>query len=336
MITIKDIALEAGVSISTVSKVINGKASISQATADKVNAVIAKHNYMPNSRAQNLAKGSTHTIAFVSKIEVGTAFNNPHIFEILSGADCELSRRKWSTVFVAIRGNNYDSLEELLAKQKIDGLLLHASALTRASYKIIRQYNVPVVVIGAPDFACDLCWIDNDNQVSGRIAAEHLATIGKRNIVYVGGESYDAISESRYSGAEQTIVQYFTNTKITRHRGQSTPEDGYYMTSQLLKQGNVDGIICSNNAIALGCINCLNDKGVAIPDNIAVVSFDDYPFARFIQPPLTVVNIDMFSLGEQASQLLMQKIKSPSLHVQTLTTQPLLRVRESTVKKQHT
>ncbi len=333
MITIKDIAKEAGVSISTVSKVINGKSSISQQTIDKVSAVIAKYNYTPNSRAQNLAMRNTRVIAFVARIEIGTAFNNPHIFEILSGVDRQLSKHNYSTLFVAIRGSNNARIEELLAKQKVDGLILHASALTKDSYKKVRQYDMPAVVIGALDFNTELSWIDNDNEVSGIMAAQHLSDIGKKNIVYIGGESYDSISESRYSGAEKIISQHHSHVSISRQRGQSTPEDGYYMTSQLLKHNKVDGIICSNNAIALGCINCLNDKGAKIPEDIAVVSFDDYPFARFIQPPLTVVNIDMYNLGEQSCQLLLQKIKNPSMSVQNLTTCPMLRVRESTVKR---
>lgn len=334
--TIKDVAKLADTSTATVSKVINGSYSISEATAERVRAAMRELKYTPNRRAQSFARQASGSVAFVTTLERDVAFQNPHMFEIMSGLQHALARKGYSLVVIDMAEGNCAAVEELMLQKSADGIVFHAAIMTRELSQLILRYEFPHVVIGTPNFPSKLCWIDNNNPLSGELAALHLLETGKRRIAYIGGKEADAISEARLKGAKLAMQEArlkFRDDLLMR--GESTIEDGFDMTRRLLSgQMRPDAIVCANNRLALGCINALNAEKVAIPEEIAVVTFDDYPFSRITNPPLTVVNIDVYDLGSQAGKMVIDKIKKPKLQFQTYITLPKLIIRESTKKRQ--
>lgn len=114
-------------------------------------------------------------------------------------------------------------------------------------------------------------------------------------------------------------------------RGESLCESGYFMAEKVLDQREKpDAIICANNYIAYGCMNALHDRGIAVPDELGLITFDEYPFSKILTPKLSVVNINVFDLGMQAGKYILQKIKKPSIRIASYITDPELIVREST------
>lgn len=332
--TIKDVARIAGVSASTVSKVINRSHTISESTTKRVQEAIRNLNYTPNERARNLARKATKNIAFVTLVKRDMAFVNPHLFEIMVGAQNALAQRDYAMEFIGIRHKNKEVIEQLIESKRVDGIIVHASALTQEIARYIVKTKIPHAVIGMPNFPNGVSWIDNNNTLSGQLATKHILSLEREKIAYIGGKATDSISELRLSGVLEELGHHML--KIPSHwivKTESTYQNGYDATVALLeKKPWPNAIICANNLLDLGCIKALNDQDVRIPEDIAVVTFDDYPYAIITNPPTTAINIDVYDLGQQAARLLIEKIKKPAYHFQTYMTVPLLVTRESTKK----
>ncbi|MDY0276825.1 MAG: LacI family DNA-binding transcriptional regulator [Acholeplasma sp.] len=331
--TIKDVARIAQVSITTVSKVINNHPSISEKTANRVKEVIKEINYTPNLRARNFASKKTMRVAFVAHIKVNTAFINPHLFEIMIGCQKHLHNNNYQMEFIGLKSGDFDQeIKYLIDSKSVDGVIVHVSALTIETSRYLIKTNFPHVVIGEPNFSSSVCWIDNNNEFSGRLAAKHLIDIGVRKIAYLGGSKKDQISETRLLGIKIELMERKINI-MDDHiiNTNSTYEDSYNKTQEFINNiGIPEAIICANNTIVLGCMDALNNLEIAIPKEVAVVTFDDYPYAVITKPPTTSINIDVFDLGKQAAQFLLNKIRKPNYWFQTYVTSPLLVVRKTT------
>lgn len=332
MATIKDVARISGFSISTVSKVVNGSPRISQPTIDKVNKAIKSLNYVPNKSARDLSRKYTKRVIFIAKVKRNMAFINPHLFEVMIGVQKTFSSKGYNMEFVGIKGNGMNTIRQIVEEKSADGILIHASVLDPEMAKYVVKSKIPHTVIGMPDFPNGVCWIDNNNELSGEIAAKHLLNIERENIAYIGGIKSDSISSMRLNGVKTELENnHCTINEELIYTTDSTQKGGYEATLKLLsRQEKPNAIICANNLIDLGCIKALNDKGIKIPEDIAVVTFDDYPYATVTNPPTTAINIDVFDLGQQAARLLIEKIKKPNYRFQTYMTIPLLVIREST------
>lgn len=335
-ITIKDVAAAAGTSVSTVSKVLNGHYSISEETRERVLRIIDELDYHPSVNAQNFARGSNRTVVFLASLERNIAFDNPHMFEIMAGLESSLRRRGYSLI---VRGTDNtaacEAASDIISRKSADGLVIHASVVSRPLAALLNRSRFPHIVLGLPNFESQVCWIDINNVFSGVTAAQHLVEQGYEKIAFIGGLEYDMISTHRLDGVKQGLKDA---GRIMDEQfiwlGESTSQEGYRMTKQLMAmRPRPDAVICANNYIALGCVSALNEMGLHIPREVGVMTFDERPFSQMTNPPLTVVDIDVRDMGEQAGKLLADNIKKPNLQVQTYTTKPELVIRESTKRK---
>jgi len=335
-VTIKDVAREAGVSTATVSKVINNIPSISEATAARIQQIMKELNYHPNLSAQNFARKSTRNIIFITNLERNTAFTNPHMFEIMSGLQNILYNKNYTLSILSVTMNDQlEVIDRIIATNSADAIVIHASVITKEMAHRVLKAGFPHIVIGYPNFESQLCWIDNNNYLSGEIAANHLLEQGYHKIAFVGGVESDMISTRRLQGA----ITALTDRKLQLEegyikRGESTRQDGYQMMEALLSGEHLpDAVICANNHIALGVMKSITQRGMKIPKEVGVITFDEYPFSQITDPMMTVVNIDVYDVGVQAGKLILNKIKKPNLQVQSYTTLPSLIVRESTKRR---
>ncbi|SDM78571.1 transcriptional regulator, LacI family [Acetanaerobacterium elongatum] len=336
-VTIKDIAREAGVSVSTVSKVINGSSSISEATIQRVQYIMKLHNYYPNQRARSFAQQATHNVVFISRLERDIAFTNPHMFEILCGVQKALGKKDYALTLCGVGAEDDEIavMERIIAQKSADGIMIHGSAISTRLAELMNQTGFPHIVIGKPDFDSQLCWIDINNYLSGEIATKHLYDCGRRSLAFIAGHLADQISAHRLQGFRTTLVQKGlpVNPDFIRYTD-STKDGSFDVMKELLSAGSLpDGVVCENNSIALGVVKAIKAARLSIPDDIAVIGFDDYPFSRIVEPMLSVVNIDVYDMGLQAGSLLVRKIKNPMLQIQSYTTLPQLMVRASTAKE---
>ena len=334
-VTIKDVATAAGVSISTVSKVLNGHYSISQETQKRVRQVIRDLNYYPSASAQSFAKGATRSVIALADLGANAAFSNPHMFEILAGLEEALRAKNYRLILCGAQpATACEMAEEFISRRSADALAVHVSVMTHQLAALLVRTHFPHIVLGLPNFDSQVCWIDINNVYSGIIAAAHLAGEGYRRIAFLGGQDYDRISAHRQEGVRQGLEDAglaLDNQYIWQ--GDSTWADGQRMTRKLLsRQPLPDAVVCANNYIALGCVSAIQERGLAIPGEIAVMTFDDHPFAQIMEPPLTVVDIDVRGMGSQAGRFLLDIIRHPNTQVQTYVTTSNLMARQSTVR----
>lgn len=331
--TIRDVAKAAGVSTATVSKVINGKPSISEETAERVHSVIKDLHYQPNLRARNFATCRTHTVVFATELARNCAFEKPHMFEIMVGLQHALSMKDYELRLVHVtRENCMDVLGGMIAGKSVDGLVLHISIVTKELERVILRENFPHIVLGCPEYKTQLCWIDNNNVLSGEMACAYLHRQGYRRMAFIGGQKADVGSALRLRGyrnvLEQRHMRYREEYVLS---GFSTVESGARMMETLLKlEQRPDSVICANNYLAVGAMNALRKHGVSVPGEIGLVTFDAYPFSRITEPRMTTVDIDVYDMGKQAGEIILRKIRKPNLQMQSFTTLASLIVNGST------
>lgn len=332
--TIKDIAREAGVSFSTVSKVINNSHEISEATANRVREVMKQMDFTPNIRASNFKRRSTKNIAFLTALKKGEAFANPHMFEVLCGAHKVLSQKGYGISLLDISGEEIpgDTVKSVISTGGYDGIIVHGSALNQDAASMLAHSEFPYIVIGKPAFETQVSWLDTNSILAGGIAARHLIKGGSQKIAFIAGKQEGRISKDRIDGARQVIEELgFTLDKANILYTDSSTEQSYLTSLQLLDSNQrPDGIICENNAIAIGTLKAIRKCAICVPKDLQIITFDDYPFSQIMDPPPTVINIDVFDLGEQAASQLLKNIKNPALHVQSYITLPQLIIRSTT------
>lgn len=327
-ITISDVAREANVSTSTVSKVLNHWSTISPETCERVFQAIEKLNYVPNTRAVSFAKGSTNTIIFLSRFEKEQAYQNPHMFDILCGAQQQLAGLGYSLLIVGVPSNQSlpDFVHKIIMQKSADGIIIHGSAYIPALDSILLSSDYPHILIGHPASSSRLCWIDTNNGLAGEFAASHMVECGYKNVAFIGSQKAEHISTQRLNGFVGKMYQYgfYLGDPLIGYT-YSTIQDSYNTAYAMLNQPmRPRGIVCENNTIAIGVTQAISALHLQIPDDIALLTFDIYPYSMIINPKPTVIDINVFDLGIQAANALIQKIHNPSLLLQSYTTLPVL------------
>ena len=329
--TIYDLAKAAGVSISTVSKALNDSYSISEETKKRIREIAEGMGYKPNARARSFAKGKNGIILFAADLSRGVGFENPHMFEIVTGIDRYLEKKGYSLILKHVTKEDApEAVKELMLSEEADGIILYAGILSKQLAFVLGKEAYPHLIIGKPDFANTLSWIDVSHEAAGQLAANYLLDKGYRRIVFLMGDAKkDQISLRRLNGInlvfEEEELSIEAVTDITSY------EEGRVATEEILKRGQIpEVILCTNNYLAMGCIQSIRAAGLEIPRDIALMTFDNYPFSMLTVPTLTAIEVDMYEMGNQAAMFILQKLKKPNLQTQSFCTTPILLERDST------
>lgn len=261
------------------------------------------------------------------------------MFEMIAGLEESLSARGYR---LQLRGVDtataYEVAKEVIYRQSADALAIHVSVIAYPLSGLLTKSHFPHIVLGAPNFESQVCWIDNNNVYSGTVAAAYLLSRGYRKIAFIGGQYYDFGSLHRLQGVKQELENAGLQLEDQYiWLGESTRADSFLMTMKLLDHKILpDAIICANNYIAMGCVDALCRKNIRIPQDIGIVAFDDYPLSQVIEPQLTIVDINVRDLGRQAGKLIIDIIKHPNKQIQTYVTTSNIVERKSTRRTKQT
>ena len=208
-VTIKDVALKAGVSISTVSKVIHDSPSISDATKQRILEIMKELNYYPNIIARSFVRQSSYHIGLIMSLKKEDAFLNPYIYEILGGIE-EVVRKNGYLLSIINMNTILDDpveLEKLMAQKRVDGFLIHLGGFKEKLARSLDKAGFPYVFIGQPTFTTSSSWVDINNSKAGEIATEHLISQGCSKIAFIGTreEDYDPICKARIDGYKKVL-----------------------------------------------------------------------------------------------------------------------------------
>ena len=329
--TIYDLAEAAGVSISTVSKALNDSYSISEKTKKRIREIADSMGYKPNARARSFARRKNGIILFAADLSRGVGFENPHMFESVTGVDRYLDEKGYSLILKHVTKDAApESVKELMLSEEADGIIIHAGILTKQLAFVLGKEQYPHLIIGKPDFANTLSWIDVSHESAGQIAANYLLDKGYRRIVFLMGDAKeDQISLRRLDGINMVFEE--EELSIETIAGITNYEESRVIAEEILRRDQIpEVILCTNNYLAMGCMQSIRTEKLSIPEDIAIMTFDNYPFSMLTVPTLTAIEVDMYDMGNQAARFMLQKIKKPNLQTQSFCTTPILLEREST------
>lgn len=325
----KDVARLAGVSTSTVSHVINNNRFVSDAIRDKVMKAVEQLNYAPSALARSLKINQTRTLGMLL-----TVSSNPFYAEVVRGVERSCYERGYSLILCNTEGDYHRmsrSLETLLQK-RVDGLLLMCSEGQPPSSDMMRRYPaIPIVVMDWAPFE-DNCDIIKDNSLQGgEMATRYLISQGYRRIACIAGPQDKTSACNRLEGYRRAMKQaglpILPGYEVM---GDFEFEAGWQAMQQLLAlEPRPDAVFTCNDAMVVGVYRALRQAGLSVPDDMAVVGYDDIELARYMTPALTTVHQPKDELGELAVDTLLYRLEHPDLEPKLLVLTPELVVRES-------
>lgn len=326
--TLADVAQLTGVSVGTVSKALNDRDGISQDTRDAVLAAAEKLSFRPNSLARGLLSGRTNTVGLLTN-DLEGRFSLP----MLMGAEDAFGAQQLSVFLCDARG---DAIREQhyvgsLLDRQVDGILVVAD---RANPRppLTGRIPVPVVYAYGPSSDPDDVSVITDDVEGGRHGAMHLMDIGRRRLVYIGGDPTYLASSQRADGALEALRSRGLSPVVEPAFGSWTEAWGRQATLMMLDRApDLDGIMCGSDQIARGALDVLREQGRSVPGDIAVIGYDNWrPLAEQSRPQLSTVDMNFEELGRTAARLLFRRLAGEhveGLHVVT----PSLVTRSSTV-----
>lgn len=312
-VTIKDIARKVGVNPSTVSRVVNGTASISEETRKKILAAMEELDYHPNSLARSLVNGSTSTIGLIIDAGNSDAFSNAFFIRSVSAIETVAQQRGFHLLLAGDtdRGMAY-AVKNLVQEHKVDGVILPVSIVTEELLALLLKQQFPFVVMGEPaQEEKGVYWVDMDNEHGSRQAVEHLMRVGYRHPVLLVENRGTVFEKKRIEGfrREKKDLGIAWSQDDVIECGTKQEEIGVVVRRLLQNEMDVDSLICPNNIAAYHVLTELKRQKKSVPYDIGVVTFDNYPLAEYMDPPLTVVDVDTYQLGEAAANALFDRIK---------------------------
>src|ERR1700751_249937 len=326
--SISDVARESGVSIFTVSAVINNKSHVGKNLRERVEDAIRKLNYRPNLIARSLIKQKTQTIGMIVPDIV-----NPFFPMVVRGAEDAAQKHGYNLLLC----NSDDSLAkeeraiELLLSKRVDGILL-----TKASenfrppmQQMIKEANIPFVLVMRtyPKLTKDA--VITDDYQGAYNAVCHLARAGRQRIGLISGPLKVSNALSRWQGFQDALkAQSLPYEKELVVEGDYRIESGFRAGHALLSH-RPDGIYVANHLMTIGLLQAVEEMGLSCPDDFGLVSFDDYPWLSIFRPRLTTVELPKHHLGSEAAELLIARISGDTGRAKVRKLQPELRIRES-------
>lgn len=324
--TLEMVAREAGVSMATVSRIINGTANVSPERKSAVEAAIAKYNFRPNPAARGLAMGRSTTIGVITQ-----AIDSPFYGEGLRGIEHYLQQHGYAALFMSGNWNEQDEarcVTELLGR-RVDGIIIFSGRLDDASLAAYAK-KVPIVLSGRRLKAPGIYALPIEDQQGAVLATQHLIELGHRRIGFIAGILNHPDAIERLNGYRRALAQadikYDPALVVP---GDFHEEGGMEATLRLLgSRARFTALFCVNDQTAYGACLALYRSGLSVPGDVSVVGFDDLHSSSYRVPPLTTVRQSIRTLGESSAQAMLQLLNNKRPRI--LLPQVELVVREST------
>ena len=335
--TIKDVAHRAGVAVSTVSLVVNRKGNVSEATRKQVMRAIKELNYHPRRMARGLVTRNTGNIGFILTHDHFSQ-SEPFYTKIYLGTEFEARKFDYYILLTTVDRNfSKKSTPRFLIERNVDGVIL-AGTTPDALFHYIKQ-RIPHIFVDFFPKHHKTTAIVIDNVDGGYQATAHLLNLGHRRIAFLGGEMDHPSMEQRYQGYQRALQDNdipLDEQLVLVDEPYPGSEQGYHATCDLLERKiKFTGVICGNDAMAVGCIRCLRDHKIKVPGDVSVVGFDDIDAAILSRPTLTTIRVPKEEMGALAVRRLVEMIKEEKTTRQRIIVPVELIVRESTGRASH-
>lgn len=328
MSTMKDVAKRAGVSVATVSRVLNNHSRVDPTLRERVNAAMEALHYQPNRVAQRLRAGAGGVIGLII-----SDITNPFFVSVVRGIE-DIAYENGLSVLLCNSDENPAKQQmyvKVMQAEDVAGLIITPNAATDSSIDTLLESKMALVFMDRKVENVEIDSVTVDSESGTREAIQHLINLGHRRIGFIGGTPAISTGRERYNGFVKAMQDnHLPLTPELIRPGLFTHESGYKGTNELLALSErPTAIFASNNSQALGMLQALHERGIRVPEEIAVVSFDDMPWAGALWPPLTVVAQPTYQLGHEAACLLLRRINNPHAPIENIVLKPELIVRRS-------
>lgn len=307
MATIYEVSRLAGVSLATVSRVMNGNSNVREKTKEKVQAAIAQLNYHPSSVAKSLASNKTDSIGILV-----SELHGPVYGKMMSEIEITL-RKAGKHVIISAGHSEADSEKDgiqFLINRNCDALILHVDAISDAELiKINASTKACIILINryVPEMKESCIFLNNVH--GGYLATNHLVDNGHKSLAYIAGPLWKEDACDRYKGHQRALADagLSMNDQLMLE-GDYREDSGYLGMKELLSRGiPFTGVACGNDEMAAGAMRAVREAGLGIPSDISLVGFDNIMFTRFMYPKLTTIHFPIDEMGRMAADLVMEK-----------------------------
>lgn len=336
-VTIKDIARKTGLSISTVSLVLNRKSDrISEKTIQKVLKTAQEMHYHPNRIAVGLITKKTQTLGLIIP-DIANAF----FADIAKGAETECQKQGYSLILCNTNDNPLKDVDyvNVLIDKGVDGILFTMAVSSQVHkdlqcFHIVQQAEKPMILVDRAvqdeDADSEVPCVSVDNELGGYLATRHLLQLGHKKIGFISGPMGEQSAQNRLFGYIKALQEGSVTFDPTLIKvGDYHRETGYRLSGELIEQG-VTAIFAGNDMMAYGVYKQAKERHLAIPEDLSVVGFDDLEFSQLMEVPLTSMKQPAYEIGECAVQKIIRWIEHPEKMPESMRFQPQLVVREST------
>ncbi|WP_390348583.1 LacI family DNA-binding transcriptional regulator [Variovorax boronicumulans] len=334
MATIKDVALQAGVSVTTVSHVVNDTRHVSAKVRERVELAIRELGYVPNAMARSLKSNTTSTLGMLIPNS-----SNPYFAEIVRIVE----DRCFGAGYTLVLCNTDDEPRrqsvylQVLAERRIDGLIVVSTGADEDDSLAtqLRGLRIPTVLVDREiaDPACDL--VETAHMQGGLLAVRHLLSLGHKRIACIGGPLGVTSSEQRIEGWRMALAETGSapNADALLWRGGFTSQGGYEAMHAILRtEQKPSAVFVCNDLMAIGALRAAHESGVRVPDELSIVGFDDIELSAYTSPPLTTVAQPKERIGALAVDMLLERMGGKRRDARKVVLQPELRVRASTAR----
>ena len=317
-VTIKDVAALAGVSPSTVSRTCKNNPSISEETKERVRKAMAELGYEPNFQASNLASQNSRTIGIILPASVKEVYENSFYLEAIQGISHYCNGRQYMTTIVTGQDEAeiLDAVRSMSRSGKVDGFIILYSKKDDPVIDYLFNEGLLYILIGkATQYTNQTIYIDNDNLLAGREAAEYLYQLGHRRIAYLGSDSSLMFSADRKAGYQLALAshqlpvrpEYCVEVKNVSENNEEA------IRGLLMQKDRPTAILVSDDILAVSLERVCLENHLAIPEDLSIISFNNSLFARLTSPQLTSIDIGAGQLGSEAASQIINHIENPNL-----------------------
>lgn len=307
-VTASDVAARAGISVSTVSRVLNDKPGISAETRRRVLEVAKELNYVPNVAAKGLATASMHNVGFVlykTHLHLRADFSN----RIMRGVEEELACHGYHIIVVSFNSTDHLSDLKIVREGRVDGLVLIGARFSPRSIVELKSAGFPIVLVDNTLKETKIDSILCDNEDGAYEAAKHVIEHGHSKIVFFCGPTEWVSNRQRCTGYQRAMREADLEPQIL-YMPDTTIETGYEAVGRALEEyPDLTAICAVNDATAIGAIRVLKEAGRRVPDDVAVTGFDDIAWASLSDPSLTTVRIFLEEMGHFAARRLVELVE---------------------------
>lgn len=310
-VTIKDVAREARVSPSTVSRVLSNNPRISDETKEKVYKVIKKLNYKPNEIARGLAKSKTRILGVILPDEAENLLSNPFFIQAMKGISKYAQKKNYYITYAFSKDEKSEIkyIKDLTHGGLIEGICILRAKQNHKGIEYLKNINFPFVVIGRLEETEGILWVDNDNFNAMYTLVNKLINKGHKEIAIIGSKKEWNVSKDRLKG--YTLALEMNGIKISEnliaYGNEFNEEEGYYKMKEILKKTLPTAVVAMDDLLAIGAMKALREDKI---DTVSIAGFNNIPLDEFQRPKLASVDINATKLGYYATKLLIDKIEN--------------------------